>query len=394
MRLGSRLGGLVMLVASAFLQSPEGRAEGLAPLRPTPLLGAVLATPRPVPGSDGREHIVYEIRITNVTGGKATVENVDVLDAASGQAVARLDKAAVSARLTLGGHRGAESNDIGAYQVAVLFMHVALAEGTRVPDRITHEVRAAFEASGGELSVRIAPTLIDRAPLPRLAPPLAGKDFVAADGCCDSTRHVRALLPINGEWRLSQRFAIDWEQIDAQNRIVVGDLKDPRSYRIFGETVLAVADGTVVASRNDLPEQVPGTFPANLPIDEADGNFVVLDIGGGSFVLYAHMQPGSVRVRAGDAVRRGDRLGLVGNTGNSVAPHLHLHVMDGPSPLDANGIPYVFDAFTVTAVDEAGTADFDRAEGTGSPMTLTPRVPPERQRNVLPMDQSVVDWGP
>ncbi len=273
-------------------------------------------------------------------------------------------------------------------------MHVALEQGARVPDRIIHEVRAAFAASGGDLSMRIAPTLIDKAPLPRLAAPLQGKGFVAADGCCDSTRHVRALLPINGEWRLAQRFAIDWEQIDAENRIVVGDLKDPRSYRIFGKTVVAVADGTVVASRNDLPEQVPGTFPASLPIDEADGNFVILDIGGGSFVLYAHMQPGSVRVKAGDLVKRGDRLGLVGNTGNSVAPHLHLHVMDGPSPLDANGVPYVFEAFAVTAVDEAGTADFDRAEETGSALTLTPRDPPALQRNVLPMDLSVVDWGP
>jgi hypothetical protein len=104
MRLGSRLGGLVMLVASAFLQPPEGRAEDLAPLRPTPLLGAVLAKPRPVPGSDGREHIVYEIRIINVTDGRAAIESLEVLDVASGQAVARLDKAAVSARLTLGGH--------------------------------------------------------------------------------------------------------------------------------------------------------------------------------------------------------------------------------------------------------------------------------------------------
>src|SRR5215212_7782025 len=145
MRLGFRLSGVLMLIASAFL-SFEGRAEDLAPMRPTPLLGAVLETPRPVPGSDGREHIVYEIRIINVTDGRAAIESIEVLDVASGQAVARLDKAAVSARLTLGGHRGAESNDIGAYQVAVLFMHVALAEGARIPDRITHQVHAALGA--------------------------------------------------------------------------------------------------------------------------------------------------------------------------------------------------------------------------------------------------------
>ena len=52
--------------------------------------------------------------------------------------------------------------------------------------------------------------------------------------------------------------------------------------------MIAVADGTVVATRNDLPEQPPGKLPDNLPIDQADGNFVVLDIGNGAFALYAH----------------------------------------------------------------------------------------------------------
>jgi murein DD-endopeptidase MepM/ murein hydrolase activator NlpD len=91
-------------------------------------------------------------------------------------------------------------------------------------------------------------------------------------------------------------------------------------------------------------------------------------------------------------VRRGDVLGKVGNTGNSQAPHLHLHVMDGPSPLLANGIPYVFDSFAVTAIDRAGTADFDKAEATGTPLRLTPLTPPKNFRNVLPLDLSVVEF--
>jgi len=157
--------------------------------------------------------------------------------------------------------------------------------------------------------------------------------------------------------------------------------------------VIAVADGTVVATRNDLPEQPPGKLPANLPIDQADGNFVVLDIGGGAFALYAHMQPGSVRVVAGAKVKRGDMLGKVGNTGNTSAPHLHFHVMDGPSPLTSNGIPYVIDRFTIRAIDKAGTADFDKAEATGSPLTLTTLNPPLDKRNVLPMDLTVVDFS-
>jgi hypothetical protein len=66
--------------------------------------------------------------------------------------------------------------------------------------------------------------------------------------------------------------------------------------------------------------------------------------------------------------------------------------MDAPAALTSNGIPYVFDAFVVTAIDEAGTTDFDRAEAAGTPMTLTPRVPPTHLQRSLILDLSVVDW--
>jgi hypothetical protein len=242
------------------------------------------------------------------------------------------------------------------------------------------------------ISMRLTEASVMAKDAPTLGPPLRGRGYVAADGCCDSIRHVRALLPINGTFHLSQRFAVDWEQIDDEGRLFRGDPKSTHSYHIYGKPVLAVADAVVVASRNDLDDHVPGKLPEGLPIDEADGNFVILDIGGGAYALYAHMLRGSVRVRAGDRIRRGDQIGNVGNTGNSQAPHLHFQMMDGPSALASNGIPYVFDDFLVTAVDEAGTADFDRAEATGSRLTLTPRVPPGDSKKVMPLDLSVVDW--
>jgi murein DD-endopeptidase MepM/ murein hydrolase activator NlpD len=203
---------------------------------------------------------------------------------------------------------------------------------------------------------------------------------------------VRALLPLNGAFFLAQRFAIDWEQIDENHRLYHGDSKDVRSYRIYDAAVIAVADGVVVAARNDLGDQVPGKLPEGLPLDEADGNFVILELGKGMYALYAHLKPGSVRVGVGDQVRRGDLLGNVGNSGNSQAPHLHFQMMDRPSGLAANGIPYVFDNYLVTAVDEAGTADFDAAEANGTPLALKPRTPLVYLNNALPLDLSVVDW--
>lgn len=232
---------------------------------------------------------------------------------------------------------------------------------------------------------------VDRRPLPVLSAPLSGERFIGADGCCDAARHTRAVLPVNGQSYLAQRYAVDFEQADEDNRIFVGDARDPESYAIFGEQVYAVADGTVVDTRNDLPEQVPGTYPADIAIEEADGNFVVLDIGGGFFVNYAHMQPGSVRPKSGDTVKRGEVIGLVGNSGNSVAPHLHLHVMDAASPLAAQGLPYLYDRFTTTG-QVASTEDFDAAEATGVPLVLIADTSTRDHTDQMVLDQNIVTF--
>jgi hypothetical protein len=67
--------------------------------------------------------------------------------------------------------------------------------------------------------------------------------------------------------------------------------------------------------------------------------------------------------------------------------------MDLPNALVANGIPYVFDSYRVTAVDRAGTADFDHAEASGTPMSLTRLQPPIQGQASLPLDLSVISWG-
>ncbi len=358
----------------------------------TPLAADVLSAPTPVAGSDGRNHLVYELRLANATGGDIALKNIEVIDPATGKILLNLDQAEIAKRFSLGGRRGAELANLGVGQFGVLFLHVALDPGSPVPRALTHRVDAYFAQRNVEATMTIGEGAVDERPPLILGPPLAGAGYVAADGCCDSIRHVRALLTIDGRPSLAQRFAIDWEQADAHNRVVSGDPKLLENYAIFGKRVLAGADGTVISARNDLPEQVPGALPAGLPLAEADGNFVVLDIGG-AYVLYAHMQPGSVTVKAGAKVKRGETLGKVGNTGNSQAPHLHMHVTDGPSPMSSNGLPYVFDAFNLVAADHAGTADFDKAEATGSPLTLTKVAPPQSFQNALPLDLSVVEFS-
>ncbi len=376
--------------------SPAGTVTAApAPDALTPLIGSVPFAPIPFAGSDGKTHLVYELFVTNFTDGPLTVNDLAVLDAATGQPVGRLDGAALRQRLTPAGRRDG-TGELLAGQSGTVFIHLVLDDGDAVPGRLLHRAElhsAAMPPGQDRVTETLGATAVDRRRLPVVSAPLAGDRYIAADGCCDAVRHTRAVLPVNGQTFLAQRYAIDFEQADEQNRIFAGDPKDPASYAIFGEQVYAVADGTVVGARNDLPEQTPGTYPANIPIDEADGNFVVLDIGDGFFVNYAHMQPGSVRPAVGETVTRGDVIGLVGNTGNSVAPHLHLHVMDGPSPLAAQGLPYLYDRFTITA-QVASTAAFDASEGTGIPLVTVPDVPTSEHSDQLVLDQNVVTFAP
>jgi len=372
---------------------PVAGAPAGAPHEFTPVLASVLDEPVPFEGSDGRTHLVYELQLTNFTPGDVTIDRVDVLDAVTGAPVQTLGARAVANRLQTAGVLESAAG-LGAGQMATLFVHVTVAPGETIPEQLTHEVSATTEGPTGTTSatVRVGRTLVDKRTLPVLRPPLTGRRIVAADACCDATRHTRAILPIDGRLFVSQRYAIDYEQLDASDRIYAGDRLDPSSYHIYGDQALAAAAGTVVATVNDLEEQTPGKLPEDLPTEEADGNSVVIDLGNGFFANYAHFQRGSVRVQVGDRVQPGDVLGLVGNSGNSLAPHLHFHLSDGPSPLAAQGLPYLIDSFTVTGRGRS-TAAFDEAEAEGTPLSIVRSGDGTEHTDQLVLDQRIVTFA-
>jgi len=140
-----------------------------------------------------------------------------------------------------------------------------------------------------------------------------------------------------------------------------------------------------------MPEGTPeGEQALGVTATNADGNAVILDLGDGRFALYAHLQPGSIRVREGDAVKRGDVLGLVGNTGNGDAPHLHFHVMGGPSPLASNGVPYGIDAFAVTGRAVSSSDLDDELKKADQPVQIERLPAPAKRSAELPADLAIV----
>jgi murein DD-endopeptidase MepM/ murein hydrolase activator NlpD len=134
-----------------------------------------------------------------------------------------------------------------------------------------------------------------------------------------------------------------------------GDPKVNGSYFNYRDTLYAVADGTVLRIRDGRPENNGDAHDAPInTLDELGGNYLVLDIGGGQYAFYAHCVPSSFMVREGDVVKEGQPIALLGNSGNSDAPHLHFEITDGPDILFSRGIPFVLKGYIKKGESESG----------------------------------------
>jgi len=363
---------------------------------------APISTPNPVLGADGRVHLAYELFVTNPSKQFVTLDKVEAVDP-DGRPIYGLDGDALGAMVSAYAGGGRTLPPGGS---AAVFLDVTFARDVPLPERVLARVLATRQAAGPDgkpvpmpadaplpatFSFTGAPTAIGK-PAVVIAPPLRGKGWVAINGCCDAiTSHRGAIMAVNGQLRVPERFAIDFVQLNAEDHLFTGDVHALKSYAYFGAPVHSVAEGVVVNLYDATGEQVPGGAAKGINPENIGGNMLVIDMGSGNFAFYAHLQPGSLKVKLGDKVKAGDVIGLLGNTGNSTAPHLHFHVMDGPSPLDANGLPYAFTAFQSQGVVQIDGADFfDKPVAA----TIDRRRLEGPRQNALPLNNEVVDFGP
>jgi len=148
----------------------------------------------------------------------------------------------------------------------------------------------------------------------------------------------------------------------------------------YGAPVYAVANGTVVGAVDGRPEPAPRESPRLNGPEDFTGNHVVLKIAPGQYAVYFHLKRGSVRVRAGQRLRRGRQIGAIGNSGNSTAPHLHFGIQDRPSGL-SNSLPFEIDRLVLEGHVVPG-ATLPRVNVTGTRRQL---------RRALPLIDSVID---
>lgn len=310
--------------------------------RPLMIEARVPKPPTVAKGSSG-SFLIHELHITSLDAAEVRLVRVEVLDATE-RVVMTLADSALLRDISRPGQGTITLLDRGRLkspQRASVFLRVPV---TGPIDRIHH--RLTFTDSLGTRVLTTRPTRVTPEPV-RVGPPLRGGLWFAANGPGNTSGHRRALIPVDGTAAIAQRFAIDYVIVDTTFKTHKGDPLKNESYYAENAEAIAVADGRIVAVKDSIPENVPGVNSRAVPItlETIGGNHVILDIGGGHYAFYAHLRPGSLKVKLGDRVKRGAVLGLVGNSGNSTEPHLHFHISDANSPLGSEGVPYVHDAF-------------------------------------------------
>jgi murein DD-endopeptidase MepM/ murein hydrolase activator NlpD len=159
----------------------------------------------------------------------------------------------------------------------------------------------------------------------------------------------------------------------------------------YGAPVKAMGPGKVVGAVDGLPDQTPGAKPTELEFGDLPGNVVVVQGAHGLSEVYAHLVPGSVTVKAGDRVQTGQVLGRLGNSGGSLAPHLHMHVVNGAKAGLDDGYPYMLRSFAV-----AGRTSIDTLVSALQGEAAFPsrdQLKPVAHHDELPLGFSIVDFS-
>ena len=231
----------------------------------------------------------------------------------------------------------------------------------------------------------------DREPV-TIAPPLRGNEWLATNSCCaPEAPHRNSAVAVGGNTlRKFEEFGVDWIQLRG-GRFFDGDPARTEDWFTTGADLIAVADGTVTSTRDDMPNQTPDTKMTGLtkPLDYP-GNSVIVQIEPTVWAVYAHVLPGTVAVKPGEHVKKGQVIGKLGNSGNSGAPHLHFQLSDGPVPFDSNSVPFALESYWLAGSIDPAKLSPETPEGEMKPVPVTGAS--GQQTRTYPLTYTVVNF--
>jgi len=343
----------VLSIAFGLLTASFARERG-------PRVEVVCPSP-PIPVTIGKYKVlVYEVHVTNFDVVPLTLKRVSIFAAHEhpellttleeeklSTAMARVGNPMVMPGNSKAGDQDTRTINPGGRNVVFLWIELPIDQP--VPSNLRHQLVFSSTPAGTDkpsdttLENFLVP--VNQDPAPILGFPFSGGIWLAGDGPANDSNHRRSIFAIDGYIYSPERFAIDWVKIGSNGDTRHNGNTQNENWWGWDEPILAVADGEITEVVDEFPDNTPRVLPP-VTLDNIAGNHIILQIAQNRFVTYAHLQRGSSKVRTGDHVHRGDVLALLGNSGNTTGPHLHLQVTDHNSVLQCQGIPFVFAAFT------------------------------------------------
>jgi len=376
---------LLAILTGAGVASTSGQAPSDAPVE-----ARIPFAPIPAK-SNGQTIVAYELHLTNLVAEELTLSRIEVFkqDTRSTPIVSYQNANLLNLIVQPGNPSStSDKRKIAGGMRAIVYMWLTFDNQEAIPRTLRHRFVFTLEGADGKTEEHnlefSGPNVSPGQPI-TISPPLRAGPWYAANGPSNQSIHRRAIIPVGGEARISQRFATDWVKFGGDGKAWHGDSSSNANWYGYGAEVLAVADALVSAVKEGIPENVPllPTRAVRMTPEAQGGNLVILSLRNGRYAFYAHLQPGSIRVKPGDRVRRGQVLGLVGNSGNSDAPHLHFHISNGNSLLATEGVPFLFDSFEVL-----GSMEMENilTQGWTRPAT----VKPDKRLRDMPGENQVV----
>ena len=323
---------------------------------------------------DGNQTIAYEVFIQAFS--PIEFDRIEIVDSESDAVLKTLSGDFLNARIR---NVSRDENNF----VAFLWLDL---QKQQIPSSIYH--RLFFKQDNMEESVSGAEIDISADELTIISSPLKGSNWLAASGPPDLTAHRGALIMLQGLDFFPERYAIDWVQFGSDGKLYENNGSANEDYHYYGSELIAVADGKIVDVKDGIPDNTPPEYPTNLPLVNYGGNYVVLEIDQNHYAFYAHLIPGTVRVKIGDEVKKGQVVGNLGNSGNSDAPHLHFHICDSQNFLFSEGLPYLINSYNLEGTSRNWEKEWENGKLTWNKFPV-----PQEKTNTMPVDGDIMGFS-
>ncbi|WPR77377.1 M23 family metallopeptidase [Algoriphagus sp. NG3] len=289
--------------------------------------------------------VYYELHLTNHSKYPVQVDKVEVLNPKKKSAeFFTSDKEDLKSRFSEKGFtKENEAIFLMPESTGVVYLEYGIY--TRSNLNIKHQITFSSQGKsytniGGKVKINFKKPVI-------LGAPLKDGLWAAIHNPTWQRGHRRVFYTVDGETRIPGRFAIDFMKVDENGKTATGDKNMVVNWYGFNADVLAVSDGIISSVRNDFIDSEKLDRHPRYNSLKATGNYISLSIGNNNYVFYEHLKAGSIRVKPGQKVKKGEVIASLGFTGQATGPHLHFHVANKNSPLGAEGLPFVFENFTL-----------------------------------------------